>query len=229
MAELQSRMLIVADRSLPFERLQDCRELAQSFSNFLGEPIDLVFAQPEVMVAARIGAEPGPGDDPAEVLRPGAPAAGMPAGDFVYLPDGTPNWGVMWESFCDLALYGGPAHRGEDSRLLAPGTWGEPADGEFDAIEEVRRGIWETTGMYAELSDQPGWLVIECRSEAMAAWLAATIILENVAARFDGNRLFVPASRSFTLKDEVKSVITVVAKTHHYWMAHVLTLQATSR
>ena len=156
MADLQGRMLIVADRGLPFERLQDCRELAQSFSNFLGEPVDLVFAQPEVMVAARIGAQPGLSDDPVEVLRPGAPAAGMPAGDFVYLPDGTPNWGAMWESFCELALYGGPAHRGEDSALRAPGTWGEAADADFDAVEEVRRGIWETTGLYAELSDQPG-------------------------------------------------------------------------
>jgi Ni2+-binding GTPase involved in maturation of urease and hydrogenase len=30
----------------------------------------------------------------------------------------------------------------------------------------------------------------------------------------------VPCSPSFTLEDEVKSVITVLAKTHHYWRAH---------
>ncbi|MFA7295559.1 MAG: hypothetical protein WC211_00050 [Dehalococcoidia bacterium] len=31
-----------------------------------------------------------------------------------------------------------------------------------------------------------------------------------------------PAASSFALKDQVKSVITVVAKTHHYWVEHVL-------
>jgi Ni2+-binding GTPase involved in maturation of urease and hydrogenase len=35
-----------------------------------------------------------------------------------------------------------------------------------------------------------------------------------------GARLFVPAGPSFRLDDEVKSVITVVAKTHHYWTVH---------
>jgi sirohydrochlorin cobaltochelatase len=54
----------------------------------------------------------------------------------------------------------------------------------------------------------------------MAAWLCATIILENVEARSDEERLLVPADSSFALEDQVKSVITVVAKTHHYWSAH---------
>ena len=29
------------------------------------------------------------------------------------------------------------------------------------------------------------------------------------------------AGPGYELKDEVKSIITVVAKTHHYWSAHV--------
>jgi hypothetical protein len=37
----------------------------------------------------------------------------------------------------------------------------------------------------------------------------------------DDDRLRLPAGPGFTLKDEVKSIITVVAKTHHYWSAHV--------
>ena len=32
--------------------------------------------------------------------------------------------------------------------------------------------------------------------------------------------LLIPASAGYRLEDEVKSVITVVAKTHHYWLAH---------
>jgi sirohydrochlorin cobaltochelatase len=55
----------------------------------------------------------------------------------------------------------------------------------------------------------------------MAAWLCATIILENVDARCDEERLLVPADPGFALADQVKSVITVVAKTHHYWSAHI--------
>ena len=59
--------------------------------------------------------------------------------------------------------------------------------------------------------------------------MCATIILENVEAKFDEERLLVPASPSFTLKDEVKSVITVVAKTHHYWTAHAIQQAAATR
>jgi len=47
----------------------------------------------------------------------------------------------------------------------------------------------------------------------MAAWMCAAIILENVAARVDDERLLVPAGPGYQLKDEVKSIITVVAKT----------------
>ena len=84
----------------------------------------------------------------------------------------------------------------------------------------MRRGVWETTGLYAE-STTSGWLTITCESPTMAAWMCAAIILENVDARMEEDRLLVPAGPGYTLKDEVKSIITVVAKTHHYWQAHV--------
>jgi sirohydrochlorin cobaltochelatase len=56
----------------------------------------------------------------------------------------------------------------------------------------------------------------------MAAWLCAAIILENVDARCEEERLLLPAGADFELADQVKSVITVLAKTHHYWQAHVV-------
>ena len=142
----------------------------------------------------------------------------MSAAPFVWRPDGRPDWRAMWTSFCELALFGGPPHRGPESALLAV-TGTEPAGDGPDAVEEIRRGIWETTGLYSEPS-APGWLAVTCESPRMAAWLCATIILENVDARCDEERLLVPADRSFALTDQVKSVITVVAKTHHYWSAH---------
>lgn len=50
--------------------------------------------------------------------------------------------------------------------------------------------------------------------------MAACIVLENMDGRFEEEHLFVPTSSPFNLKDEVKSVITV-AKTVHYWQAHI--------
>jgi sirohydrochlorin cobaltochelatase len=55
----------------------------------------------------------------------------------------------------------------------------------------------------------------------MAAWLCAAIIVENVDARVEGDRLLVPAGSDFVLEDQVRSVITAVAKTHHYWREHL--------
>ena len=225
-----SRMLIVVENTVPFERIQDCRELATSFATFLEEPVEFVFARPESLLAARMGAEPSPSDPPIEVLAPAPPqAATMSSADFVYQPDGRPDWRSMWEGFCELALYGGPPHRGSDAVLEAPAS-DAPATEGFDAVDEIRRGIWMTSGLYSEADEaNPGWLTITCRSRAMAAWMCATIILENVEAKFDEERLLVPASPSFTLKDEVKSVITVVAKTHHYWTAHAIQQAAATK
>src|SRR5262249_6976670 len=92
------------------------------------------------------------------------------------------------------------------------------SDGEM--LAEMRRGIWETTELYAETAE-PGWLAVTCDSPTMAAWMCAAIIVENVGARVDNDRLLLPAGPDYQLKDEVKSIVTVVAKTHHYWQAHV--------
>jgi sirohydrochlorin cobaltochelatase len=84
---------------------------------------------------------------------------------------------------------------------------------------ELARGIRETTGLVTEPAD-PGWIAVSCESSRMAAWLCAAIILENVEARVAGDRLLLPAGPDFRLEDQVKSVITVLAKTHHYWREH---------
>ncbi|MEA2640189.1 MAG: sirohydrochlorin cobaltochelatase [Chloroflexota bacterium] len=155
-------------------------------------------------------------------FRPKPPVSNAPMGSapFVYLDDGRPDWSSMWQGFCELALFGGPPHRGEDSALRAPAQPGNAPQSEYDAIGEIRRGIRETTGLEAGPAE-PGWISVACESPKMAAWLCATILLENVEARCDGTQLLLPASPDFELKDQVKSVITVLAKTHHYWQAHV--------
>ena len=143
----------------------------------------------------------------------------MSSAPFLWREDGRPDWGSMWTSFCELALYGGPPQRGPESPLRA--ALGESADSDREMLAEMRRGIWETTGLYAEASE-PGWLSVTCDSPAMAAWLCAAIVLENIEARVEEDRLRLPAGPGYRLKDEVKSIITVVAKTHHYWQAHVV-------
>ncbi|MGI9149173.1 MAG: hypothetical protein ACR2IK_21925 [Chloroflexota bacterium] len=90
-------------------------------------------------------------------------------------------------------------------------------------MREIRRGIWETTGLFSEPAG-PGWLAVTCNSARMAEWLCMAIGRENVEAKWDGAALLVPACESFTLENEVKSVITVVAKTAHYWDEHVVGL-----
>ncbi len=150
------------------------------------------------------------------------PPPPMSAAAFVYRDDGRPDWGTMWTEFCDLALHGGPPHRGPDDPVVArtPTTGARQGS---EAVAEIRRGIFETTGLYSE-QVEPGWLAISCQGRRMAAWMCASIILENVDARCEGERLFVPADPSFQLTDQVKSVVTVVSKTHHYWAAHMATL-----
>lgn len=150
---------------------------------------------------------------------PAAPA--MAAAEIRFREDGLPDWGAMWQEYCGLALFGGPPHRSDDNavRAVPAVSAGAPAEA-YDPIEEIARGVVETTGLTATGSE--GWVAVRCESPKMAAWMAASIILENVEARCDGDRLLVPALPTFTLEGEVKSVITVVAKVHHYWKAATL-------
>jgi Ni2+-binding GTPase involved in maturation of urease and hydrogenase len=152
-------------------------------------------------------------------VRPTPPAAPMAAAPFVWRADGRPAWSEMWESFCDLALHGGPPHRGAAEALRGPTPSDPVPSSDPEMLREMRRGILETTGLIVEEAST-GWLAVTCDSPEMAEWLRAAIVLENVAARADGYRLLLPAGPRYRLADEVKSVITVVAKTHHYWSAH---------
>jgi hypothetical protein len=55
----------------------------------------------------------------------------------------------------------------------------------------------------------------------MAGWLLRAIVMENVAARAEGHALDLPAAPDYRLEKEIKNVITVLAKTCHYWMGHI--------
>jgi sirohydrochlorin cobaltochelatase len=55
----------------------------------------------------------------------------------------------------------------------------------------------------------------------MALWLLRAIVVENITVRRDGSTLWFPAGPDFRLEREIKNVITVIAKTNHYWEEHV--------
>src|SRR5262245_47993356 len=88
-----------------------------------------------------------------------------------YRADGTVAWDEIWGSFCDLAMAGGPPHKG---RLLEPGRRSD-----IDArlyryervTEEICRGISMTTNLDATPSSVHGWVRVTCSEDGMAEWL----------------------------------------------------------
>jgi sirohydrochlorin cobaltochelatase len=137
-----------------------------------------------------------------------------------YADDGSVAWDRMWTSFCDLALAGGPAHRGKLlEAVTAEEARSDPAAYE-NVVAEIERGIRQVTALPLVRSEVPGWVGVRCDSEEMAVWLVRAIIVENVMVRREGEVLYVPAGPRFALHKEIKNVVTVVAKTCHYWSAH---------
>jgi hypothetical protein len=134
--------------------------------------------------------------------------------------DGRVAWNEMWTSFCDLAMAGGPPHKG---MLLEPGT---PAaiDAEperyRDVVNEICRGVQMVTGLEVDESPVRGWVRVTCLTNGMAEWLLRAITMENVAVRADALAVDVPAAPHFRVAKEIKNVVTVVAKTTHYWLSH---------
>ena len=152
----------------------------------------------------------------------------MRSAGLIYGADGRVAWDEIWESFCDLAMAGGPPHKGT---LLEPGALAEitaQPDRYLEVTDEICRGIEMATELPAETSPTPGWVRVGCTSPGMAGWLARAIVMENVAARCAGSVLHLPAAPAFRLEKEIKNVVTVVAKTCHYWRGHMPSLQQRS-
>jgi hypothetical protein len=148
-------------------------------------------------------------------------AAPMGSAPMRYNDQGQVAWEQMWTDFCDLALAGGPPHRGT---LLEPATPEQVRDDPANythAVAEIERGLQLVTGLPIVHTEHPGWVGVQCQDEEMALWLLRAILVENVCARREGQVLYLPAGPDFQLEKEIKNVITVMAKTHHYWVEHV--------
>jgi len=142
-----------------------------------------------------------------------------------YGPDGRVAWNEIWGSFCDLAMAGGPPHRGT---LLEPATKAEIDlhPGRYkQVVDELCRGVEMVTGLAAEPSFISGWIHVDCPSTSMAGWLTRAINMENVSAHVDGMVLHLPAGPRFRLEKEIKNVVTSIAKTCHYWLGHTSVAQ----
>lgn len=145
-------------------------------------------------------------------------AAPMAPAPMRYNEDGTAAWGEMWDSFCTLALDGGPPHR---ETLLRAEPESDPGDEAYRfAVAEIIRGVGLVSGLPG-MPAEPGWIAFTCHSGGMARWLAEAIVEENVEARANGVLLYVPVGARYRLQGEIKNVITAVAKTTHYWREHL--------
>jgi len=139
--------------------------------------------------------------------------------------EGKVAWDKIWSTFCDLAMAGGPPHKG---KLLEPATESEIAaqpDRYNEVVDEICRGITLITDLAAMAAPDPGWIRVGCESRGMAVWLARAIAMENVSVRAEGATIDLPAGPAYRLEKEIKNVITSIAKTSHYWMDHMWTAQ----
>jgi sirohydrochlorin cobaltochelatase len=149
----------------------------------------------------------------------------MGSAGLIYGPDGRVAWSQIWTTFCDLALAGGPPHRG---KLLEPVSEAEVAaePGRYlDVVRELDRAIGLTTGLPVIDGHAPGWVGVKCESAAEAAWLQFAVTAENVSARRKHSVLQLPAGPSFREEKETKNVVVALAKAYHYWDGHLTAAQ----
>lgn len=151
----------------------------------------------------------------------GVCASPMGAAPLKYTPDGQVAWDEIWTDFCDLALAGGPPHRGTLLEPVDPKEVLANPEAYEHVVAEIARGLRMVTEL-STVRGKPGWLGLQCENEEMAHWMLRAIIVENVCVRREGNTLFFPAGPDFRLEKEIKNVVTVVAKTYHYWKEHLL-------
>lgn len=138
-----------------------------------------------------------------------------------YDESGNVAWDQIWGSFCNLAMAGGPPHKGT---LLEPGAADAvQADAKRyrEVVNEACRGIRLVTDLAVDETDSPGWIQLFCHTQTMAEWMVRAIVVENVSARQVGSSVMLPVGPSYRIAKEVKNIVTVVAKTWHYWMFHM--------
>jgi hypothetical protein len=168
------QLFVLADADLPEENVLAVHSAADSLAAATGRLVRVAAVRAESCTAILGHMEKARLAYVLNDALPPPPSAPMSSAEFLWRDDGRPDWGSMWTGFCELALYGGPPHRGDEQALHAPAEAPLPA-ADDETIAEIRRGIWETTGLFAEPAEEPGWISVTCDSPQMAAWLCASI------------------------------------------------------
>src|SRR5436190_16581349 len=128
------------------------------------EPQEVALATLEARLTALL---PQEYQDAYEDVEP----APMGSAALKYAADGSVAWDEIWQSFCDLAMAGGPPHKGA---LLEPGSAAaidDEPERYREVIAELCRGVGMVTGLPVDPSPHPGWIRVACDSEGMAGWL----------------------------------------------------------
>lgn len=155
------------------------------------------------------------------------PPNSMGSAGLKYGQDGRVAWNQIWTSFCDLALAGGPPHRG---KLLEPVSEAEVAvepELYLGVVAEIERAVKMTTGLPVISGYIPGWVGAQCESPEEAAWLQFAVTAENVSVRRRASMLYLPAGPDFRIGKEIKNVVVALAKSYHYWDGHLTAAQQT--
>lgn len=117
------------------------------------------------------------------------PPTSMGSTGLKYGPDGRVAWGEIWTSFCDLALAGGPPHRGWLLEPVWPEAVADQPDKHRVVVDELDRAIRLVTRYKLVAGYAPGWVGVPCRSDEEASWLQAAVVAENVSTRRRGTIL----------------------------------------
>ncbi len=130
-------------------------------------------------------------------------------------------WDEIWDHFCDLAMAGGPPHKGKLLEPASPLQVAAQPDRYRAVVQELCRGIRMVSTLAVEPSPNPGWIRVLCSTDVMAEWMVRAIVMENVTARLQGSVVELPAGPHYRLEKEIKNVVTVIAKTFHYFDGHI--------
>ncbi len=153
------------------------------------------------------------------------PPTSMGSATLKYDEYGRVAWGEIWTTFCDLALAGGPPHRG---KLLEPPPV-EEVEAEprryAEVLAEIDRAIGLATGAATLPGYAPGWIGVPCAAVDEATWLQFSVNAENVSARRRGRTLQIPAGPHFRPEKEIKNLVVSLFKSLHYWDGHLTDAQ----
>jgi hypothetical protein len=152
-----------------------------------------------------------------ESVRPSS----MGSAGLLYDAEGRVAWGEIWTSFCDLALAGGPPHRGRLLEPVCPQAVADQPERHRAVVDELDRAVRLVADLHLVGGYAPGWVGVPCSTDGEACWLQAAVVAENVSARRRGAVLQLPAGPEFRIEKEVKNVVVALAKVRHYWDSHL--------